>query len=200
MTSRAPRSVLVVTVATFVALTLAVLLMEQIALDTTIRDSMLSFERPSTVSVLRVLNLGGDWKVLLPSTVLLLVVFDRARRTWWAWVALMLAAPLLEGSLKLAVERPRPESAAFGYPSGHATAVAAYAGALLYLASELRPGWRAGVRVFAIALMLAVGVARVILRAHWPSDVAAGLALGLALASVATLIASATDPCRARRS
>ena len=198
MTSRVPHGVRVVTLATFVALTLAVLLVEKIALDATIRESMLSHASPSTVSVLRVVNLGGNWKILLPATVLLLVAFDRARRTWWAWVALMLAAPLAEGSLKLAVERPRPESAAFGYPSGHATAVAAYAGALLYLAAELRPVWRTAVRVFAIALMLAVGVARVILRAHWPSDVAAGLALGLALASIATLIASATDPRRPR--
>jgi membrane-associated phospholipid phosphatase len=30
----------------------------------------------------------------------------------------------------------------------------------------------------------------VILRAHWPSDVLGGLALGLALASAATVIAS----------
>jgi membrane-associated phospholipid phosphatase len=38
-----------------------------------------------------------------------------------------------------------------------------------------------------------VGLARVILRAHWPSDVMAGFALGLGLATVASLLA-ATEP------
>jgi undecaprenyl-diphosphatase len=45
-------------------------------------------------------------------------------------------------------------------------------------------------RVLAIVMILLVGLARVLLRAHWPSDVLGGIALGLALASIASLIAS----------
>jgi membrane-associated phospholipid phosphatase len=44
--------------------------------------------------------------------------------------------------------------------------------------------------VLAIVMILLVGLARVLLRAHWPSDVLGGIALGLALASIASLIAS----------
>jgi undecaprenyl-diphosphatase len=192
--SRVPRGVLVLTMATFVALALAAVLTDGIAADATIRAHVLAAAAPSVVSAMRVVNVAGDWKVLLPATLLLLLVFDRARRTWWAWIALMVAAPLIEGTLKITVARPRPEGTAYGFPSGHATAVAAYAGALLYLASELPPRWKTTLRCFAIALMLAVGIARVVLRAHWPSDVVAGFALGLALASVATLVATAATP------
>jgi membrane-associated phospholipid phosphatase len=39
-------------------------------------------------------------------------------------------------------------------------------------------------------VILLVGVARVVLRAHWPSDVLAGIALGLALAAAAGWVAS----------
>jgi membrane-associated phospholipid phosphatase len=39
-------------------------------------------------------------------------------------------------------------------------------------------------------MILLVGLARVLLRAHWPSDVLGGIALGLVLASIASLIAS----------
>jgi membrane-associated phospholipid phosphatase len=54
------------------------------------------------------------------------------------------------------------------------------------------------VRLAALVGALLVAVARVMLRAHWPSDALAGVALGLALASVAALIASAQAPLRGR--
>ena len=185
----------------FVALALAAILNEKLAADVAVFEAARALANPPLVAVMRVVNVAGNWKVLLPATLLLLVAFDRARRTWWVWLALMVAAPLMEGALKLVVARPRPEGPAFGFPSGHATAVAAYAGALLYLATELPPRARTAVRALAVVLMLAVGIARIVLRAHWPSDVLGGLALGLALASLATIVASSSSavPARARR-
>jgi membrane-associated phospholipid phosphatase len=44
-----------------------------------------------------------------------------------------------------------------------------------------------------------VGLARVILRAHWPSDVLAGIALGLALAAAAGLLAARAQPAPSAR-
>ena len=52
------------------------------------------------------------------------------------------------------------------------------------------------VRAAAVALIVLVAVARVILRAHWPSDALAGIALGTAFASAAVLLAR---PARAVR-
>ena len=187
---RAPHGVLVVAGVAFVILTLAAVLVGTVGADTEIRNGLLTVASPAVVGVMRIVNVAGDWKFLFPATLVLFAIFDRARRTWWAWIALMVAAPLAEGLLKIAVGRPRPEGPAYGFPSGHATAAAAYFGAWLYLAESLRPGVRATARVLAVVTMLAVGVARVMLRAHWPSDVLGGLALGLALASAATVIAS----------
>lgn len=57
------------------------------------------------------------------------------------------------------------------FPSGHSAAVGAFFGAFSMLVPRLRPLFLAG------ALM--IGISRVIVGAHYPSDVAAGLLLGL---------------------
>ena len=57
------------------------------------------------------------------------------------------------------------------FPSGHSAAVGAFFGAFSMLAPRLRPLFLLGA--------LTIGVSRVIVGAHYPSDVAAGLLLGL---------------------
>jgi len=57
------------------------------------------------------------------------------------------------------------------FPSGHSAAVGAFFGAFSMLVPRLRPLFLAGA--------LLIGVSRVVVGAHYPSDVAAGLLLGL---------------------
>ena len=74
-----------------------------------------------------------------------------------------------------------------GFPSGHVTAAAAFAVIVIYLAgrSRLPPRARGLLAAVAVALIAGVGLARIVLRAHWPSDVLGGLALGVAVAAAA---------------
>src|SRR6185437_6811933 len=123
---------------------------------------------PAVVAVMRIVNRAGDWRVLLPGTLLLFVVFRRARERWWLWAGLMAVAPLLGGSFKYLVGRPRPEDASLGFPSGHSTAAAAFFGAVMFLAGALPSRVRPWVRLVSVVMILLVGMARVILRAHWP--------------------------------
>ena len=190
MRSLHPRATLTVLGAFFVALGGAVAMMGVLPADAAVRETLLGWATPVIVDVMRVVNHGGDWRVLFPATLLLLALFRRAREHWWLWIGLMIAAPATEGLLKIAIGRARPESAAFGFPSGHATAAAAFFGAVLYLAGSLPPASRRAVRALAIACIVLVGLARIILRAHWPSDVLGGIALGLGLATIAALLSS----------
>jgi undecaprenyl-diphosphatase len=161
--------------------------------DAAVREGLLACASPAVIALLRVVNRAGEWRLLLPGTLLLFVFLPRARRHWWLWVALMIAAPMTEGLLKIAIGRPRPEGPSFGFPSGHATAAAAFFGAVLYLAGALGPAPRRLVRALAVAGIVGVGLARIVLRAHWPSDVAGGIMLGLGLAVVAAILDARGD-------
>ncbi len=185
-----PRGVLVVTTALFVTLALLAALAGVTRVDTTVRDALLSVESARVIAVMHVFNHAGEWRLLLPGT-LLLIAFPRARERWWLWVVLMVAGMALPDILKLVVGRPRPESPSLGFPSGHSTAAATFFGALAYLAGSLRRPLAPIVRVVAVLMIPLVGIARVMLRVHWPSDVLGGFALGLALVSAAALIDAA---------
>lgn len=184
-----PRGVLLVSTACFIALASAVVLGGVLPVDVAARDALLRVAAPPVVAVMRIVNFAGDKLVLVPATLLLFVFLPRARVRWWLWMAMMLLAPTLEGVLKHVVGRPRPEDASFGFPSGHATAAAAFFGAVVYLAGSLPDrAVRVTVRVAALLVILLVAVARVVLHAHWPSDTLGGIALGLGLAAAAALV------------
>ena len=174
----------------FLALALAVLLADPIPGDAAARLWVLGYASPAVVQAARVVNYLGSWKVLLPGALLLLVAFPAARARWWLWAGLMVAAPIAEGLLKIVIGRTRPEEASMGFPSGHATAAAAFFGAVIYLAGSLRPPVRVAVRTVSVVLIVLVALARIVLRAHWPVDTLAGIALGLLLASLATMLSS----------
>jgi membrane-associated phospholipid phosphatase len=103
-------------------------------------------------------------------------------------VLLVLTAIELNGVVaelaKNLVGRPRPAgaltaAAASSFPSGHAVAVVAGVLTLLTIsAGMLTPRGRTAAIALGAVLVIAIGAARVILNAHYPSDVVAGWALG----------------------
>ena len=95
-------------------------------------------------------------------------------------------AGLVTELAKTLVDRPRPATAmvsALGtsFPSGHALGVMVSVLALLTVALPLvRPALRSWLVALGIVVIVAIGVGRVALNVHHPSDVIAGWALGYA--------------------
>ncbi len=131
----------------------------------------------------------------------LLVILRR-----WAAAAILAAGvggiSVLNAVLKLGFHRARPqvvphlaEVSNASFPSGHATIAAAtylIIGALLAQTFQRRTP-RVYVVAITVAITLAVGISRLYLGVHWPTDVMAGWALGSAWALVFWLIAHAVN-------
>lgn len=122
--------------------------------------------------------------VLLAGVVYLLLIHKRALAIWMA--VAVVGGELLGTILKLSFNRPRPEiphvTRVFtaSFPSGHAmlSAIAFLTvGALLSHANqELR--LKAYFMSIAVFLTVAVGISRVYLAVHYPTDVLAGWCIG----------------------
>jgi membrane-associated phospholipid phosphatase len=135
---------------------------------------------------------------VVAAVVVVLLLFLR----WWrlaAVVALARVGELVcESVVKMVVARPRPalvnpvaSASGYSFPSGHAGGSAAVYGALALLALVGVAGWARLMLVTGAALLVsAVAVSRVLLGVHYPSDVAAGMALGLAWVTAAALLVS----------
>ena len=118
---------------------------------------------------------------------------------WFVWKNQRPEAPVVLGALlslainpmlKLAMDRPRPtddlvavwhDFGGLSFPSGHAFSALVLFGLLYYLTPFLvtRKPWANLVRVSSLLMILLIGISRVYLGAHWPSDVLGGFLFGL---------------------
>lgn len=143
-------------------------------------------ERPWVHAVIFVTRLG-DWEILVSLT-FLAAAWLTYRREWRSALFLIgatLLGRLLVGIQKAVLGRARPEltdplvvEETFAYPSGHA-ANSLIVFLLLAILLVRDPQRRLTVAGAAVLLSLLVGVSRVLLGVHWPSDVAGGWAFGL---------------------
>jgi undecaprenyl-diphosphatase len=96
---------------------------------------------------------------------------------------------LLNNVLKLGFDRPRPQFFDWGthamtssFPSGHAMSAAIVYPTVAYLAARLQKSgwWRVVTMLVATFLVALISVSRVYLGVHYPTDVLAGVVVGLA--------------------
>ncbi|NEY31901.1 phosphatase PAP2 family protein [Streptomyces sp. PRKS01-65] len=116
---------------------------------------------------------------------------------WWTagWLAAAcVLGSVLQQALKAAVGRPRPvwpdpvDSAHYAaFPSGHAMTAALVSGLLLWLLHRHRAARavRLAALTAAVVSVAGVGLTRVWLGVHWPSDVVGGWLLGGLVVAVA---------------
>lgn len=147
----------------------------------------------------------GSFAVLFLITAAVILYLLIVRRYASATLLLMsvLGGALLNTGLKMGFDRPRPdlvphEARTFtaSFPSGHAMMAAVTFLVIGALLARVQPRRRLRVFVMGVAVVLAmlVGLTRVYLGVHWPSDVVAGWTVGSAWALICWLVLSRYEP------
>ena len=145
--------------------------------------------RPELVAVVRIATDVASTVVYLAAGLLLTVVLVvRRQRPAAVFVAAVtVAVPVLWSALHRLLADPRPDNGFVtvttnGFPSGHTSNAAAAAVVAVVLCGPLLGrGGRAALVVTATVFAAAIGLTRLVLLAHWPSQVLGGWLLALAV-------------------
>lgn len=162
---------------------------ELVGVDGPIERFVIDLRTAWLTVAMRVFTSLGSAFVVIPLILGVGLLVRRVLGTWWALAFLALTvggATLTSTIIKLVVARPRPASGAlvdalgYAFPSGHSTtgaatwlSVAVVVGSLTRSAARRR--LLAGIAVVVVVL---IGVSRVYLGVHAPTDVLGGWALG----------------------
>jgi len=186
------RMICLISLGLFLVLGIAVYATGVLPGDVLVRQSLLQSDGGAVRRLARWANHGGRVELLLPAAILVFWLSSVARRNWQVWCAVLIGSSLIQHAFKFLVGRARPSGSSLGFPSGHTTAAATFAGVLIYIASRerLSRAQRLLLDTLAVVLMLAVGWARIMRHAHWPSDVLGGFLLGIGCAAAAAWWAS----------
>ena len=173
-------------------------------LDRAVLNEIYGGHRPALADASRVITMFGDGRVVTLFTAIGALFLIRERQLWPAVV--IVVGPMIGKALtelqKYEINRMRPAEDPhlvvvhnLSFPSGHsANAMMTYVALALFLfgRTERRSIWVAG----AVALALLVGLSRVVLGVHWPSDVIGGWSYGLVWALLLYAISRRPKPGR----
>ena len=191
-------------VGTLLLVWLGMLLLGTGNLDRAVLNEIYGGHRPALADAARAITMFGDGRVVTLFTAIGALFLIRERQFWPAVV--IVVGPMIGKALtelqKYEINRMRPAEDPhlvvvhnLSFPSGHsANAMMTYVALALFLfgRTERRSTWVAG----AVALALLVGLSRVVLGVHWPSDVIGGWSYGLVWALLLYAISRRSKPGR----
>lgn len=158
------------------------------AVDEVFHDFAVAIEWDPLVTASEALDIIGSVWVTFPfiGIVAIWLAYQKHWEALLSWLMTMGLTQLLIGPVKNLYDRARPpealvETTSFSFPSGHSVAGAAIAVATVIVLVPAGPA-RRNLEMVAAGFAIVMALSRVYLRAHWLSDVAAGAALGVAIA------------------
>lgn len=158
--------------------------------DQKITEYVISFRSPEWNEFFRALTDLGDFYAYLFGTILVAIFLFIKFKHWefsLQLLAIVVLSSLSNFALKRFIGRPRPEIEhlvvveTMSYPSGHTLCATAFYGFLAYLVFQIKMSkWlRWLLFLFFVVLIFLIGLSRIYLGVHFPSDVAGGFIAGL---------------------
>ncbi len=170
----------------FVALTAAVILSRSLTLaDEWILSLLFAVRSPFLFSFFSSITVLGNAAVIIGISAIAgsWLILKRRYAFFASFGSAVAGAMLTEYILKLLIERARPAGFSelvpntFSYPSGHATAALVLFGSLTYLLYLYFPKHRVLATIIGACIIAGVGLSRLYLGVHYPSDVLGGYLL-----------------------
>ena len=170
--------------AAYLVLALAAAQQQFLPLDRSVRDWVQPMRSGWLDVSMAAVSFLGEPAGLIPLILFASALLWRASRRWALLLpALMAGTGVLQLVGKWAANRPRPNAAPWGFPSGHVLSLAVFFGILAFLLVTLsgrRRRWRISACLACGAAVGLVAASRIYLDMHWLSDVIGGFALGTA--------------------
>jgi membrane-associated phospholipid phosphatase len=177
--------------------------------DKVISDYVISFRKDSLTKYFTFMTHVGDRYGYITVSLVLALYFFLKQRSWkfiGQTVLVLMLSTLSNVIIKEVVGRERPALEhlvtvnTLSFPSGHSMAAMAFYGFLIYLSTQLKIGRivRGLVVLLLVVAILSVGISRIYLGVHFPSDVAAGFAGGLIWVAFCIIIFNLIDLLRKR--
>ena len=167
-------------------------------IDDPIRNAVISTRSDWLTPIMKAITYMGNWQTITVIC-LILLAFRKTRLTYGVPLSIgALFVSLANKGIKAIVMRPRPDQAMFlieqggwSFPSGHSITSMFFYGMTIWLIRRNVTDPRlADILTVLLAIpMVLIGVSRVYLGVHYPTDVLAGWCLGvLVIAAMAEII------------
>lgn len=177
----------------FFALTLMVEAGSTDWLDDPVRNFIYSLRNDGLTVVMKIITYMGNWQTITALCIALLLI-KSTRLTYGIPISVgAILVTVLNKIIKSVVQRPRPDDVLFlieqggwSFPSGHSiTGMCVFAMFIYLIRANVKNRRIANIlTVLLIIPMIFIGISRIYLGVHYPTDVMAGWCLGLSAAIV----------------
>jgi membrane-associated phospholipid phosphatase len=158
--------------------------------DNKVIDFLSPYTTKAFIGAMKFFTFFGSSKFLFPAYTLLIAYYLIKRRIILGVhiAVIAITSTALSFGAKQIFHRARPDLPlikslkTYSFPSGHALSSFIFCGILIYLLwrANIQPVWKWVFAVFLFLFSITIGISRIVLKVHYPTDVFAGFCFGFA--------------------
>lgn len=159
---------------------------EGILFDMLIMNAIHSSDTPNVFEFMKLISLLGSGTFLI-GIMSFIIIYNFIKKNYYI-AQLLLASTLgsfiLNFLLKILINRTRPlefflvEQSGLSFPSGHSMVAASMYLTIAYILSEKYKDKKLIIYIISWTIILLMGISRLFLGVHWPTDIIAGFIMG----------------------